>query len=53
MLAVPETLLQAVAYMEEETEQQVIDKLVCGMPLPVCFRWEDDGPHDVEIVDYH
>ena len=19
----------------------------------VCFRWEDDGPHDVEIVDYH
>ena len=19
----------------------------------VCFRWEQDGPHDVEIVDYH
>ena len=19
----------------------------------VCFRWEDDGPYDVEIVDYH
>ncbi len=19
----------------------------------VCFRWMDDGPHDVEIVDYH
>jgi proteic killer suppression protein len=19
----------------------------------VCFRWETDGPHDVEIVDYH
>ena len=19
----------------------------------VCFRWESDGPHDVEIVDYH
>ena len=19
----------------------------------ICFRWEDDGPHDVEIVDYH
>jgi proteic killer suppression protein len=19
----------------------------------VCFRWLDDGPHDVEIVDYH
>lgn len=19
----------------------------------VCFRWEHDGPHDVEIVDYH
>ncbi len=19
----------------------------------VCFRWKDDGPHDVEIVDYH
>lgn len=19
----------------------------------VCFRWSDDGPHDVEIVDYH
>jgi len=19
----------------------------------VCFRWTDDGPHDVEIVDYH
>ena len=18
-----------------------------------CFRWESDGPHDVEIVDYH
>ena len=19
----------------------------------VCFRWTEDGPHDVEIVDYH
>jgi len=19
----------------------------------ICFRWEDDGPRDVEIVDYH
>ncbi len=19
----------------------------------ICFRWEDDGPYDVEIVDYH
>ena len=19
----------------------------------ICFRWEDDGPHDVEIVDHH
>ena len=19
----------------------------------VCFRWSDDGPYDVEIVDYH
>ncbi len=19
----------------------------------ICFRWADDGPHDVEIVDYH
>ena len=19
----------------------------------VCFRWTDDGPHDVEMVDYH
>jgi proteic killer suppression protein len=19
----------------------------------VCFVWRDDGPHDVEIVDYH
>ena len=19
----------------------------------VCFRWLTDGPHDVEIVDYH
>ena len=19
----------------------------------ICFRWEDEGPHDVEIVDYH
>jgi proteic killer suppression protein len=19
----------------------------------VCFRWASDGPHDVEIVDYH
>lgn len=19
----------------------------------VCFRWKSDGPHDVEIVDYH
>ncbi len=19
----------------------------------LCFRWQDDGPHDVEIVDYH
>ena len=19
----------------------------------VCFRWTDDGPHDMEIADYH
>jgi proteic killer suppression protein len=19
----------------------------------ICFRWQADGPHDVEIVDYH
>ncbi len=19
----------------------------------VCFIWQDDGPHEVEIVDYH
>ena len=19
----------------------------------ICFRWEDDGPNDVEVVDYH
>jgi proteic killer suppression protein len=19
----------------------------------VCFTWQEDGPHDVEIVDYH
>ena len=19
----------------------------------ICFRWSEDGPHDVEIVDYH
>jgi proteic killer suppression protein len=19
----------------------------------VCFRWESDGPHDVQIVEYH
>ena len=19
----------------------------------MCFRWADDGPHDVEFVDYH
>jgi proteic killer suppression protein len=19
----------------------------------ICFTWKDDGPHDVEIVDYH
>ncbi len=19
----------------------------------ICFRWEADGPHEVEIVDYH
>ena len=19
----------------------------------ICFRWEDDGAHDVEIVDFH
>lgn len=19
----------------------------------ICFRWEDDGPYDVEILDYH
>lgn len=19
----------------------------------ICFRWEADGPHDVEIIDYH
>ena len=20
---------------------------------PVCFEWRDDGPHNVEIIDYH
>ena len=24
-----------------------------NMQWRICFRWEDDGPHDVEIVDYH
>ena len=19
----------------------------------ICFRWEDDGPYNVEVVDYH
>jgi len=19
----------------------------------ICFEWRDDGPHNVEIVDYH
>lgn len=19
----------------------------------ICFRWDDDGPYDVEVVDYH
>jgi proteic killer suppression protein len=19
----------------------------------ICFKWQADGPHDVEIVDYH
>lgn len=19
----------------------------------ICFRWSEDGPHDVEVVDYH
>ena len=19
----------------------------------ICFRWEDEGPYDVEVVDYH
>lgn len=19
----------------------------------ICFRWGEDGPHDVEVVDYH
>ena len=23
------------------------------MQWRVCFRWTDEGPHDVEIVDYH
>jgi len=22
-------------------------------PWRVCFRWKPDGPHDVEMVDYH
>lgn len=24
-----------------------------NMQWRICFRWLDDGPHDVEIVDYH
>ena len=24
-----------------------------NMQWRVCFRWSDDGPFDVEIVDYH
>lgn len=24
-----------------------------NMQWRVCFRWTEDGPHDVEIVDYH
>ncbi len=29
----------------------------CGIRINaqwrICFRWEADGPYDVEIVDYH
>lgn len=21
--------------------------------MAICFRWEEDGPSNVEIVDYH
>ena len=24
-----------------------------NMQWRVCFHWTEDGPHDVEIVDYH
>jgi proteic killer suppression protein len=24
-----------------------------NMQWRVCFEWRDDGPHNVEIVDYH
>ena len=24
-----------------------------NMRWRICFRWSDDGPYDVEIVDYH
>ena len=24
-----------------------------NMQWRICFRWADDGPNDVEIVDYH
>ena len=24
-----------------------------NMQWRICFRWSDDGPFDVEIVDYH
>jgi len=35
--------------------QATLGKLakLLGRGLQVCFRWSDDGPEDVEVVDYH
>ena len=29
------------------------DSIRINQQWRLCFRWEDDGPYDVEVVDYH
>lgn len=27
--------------------------IAVNMQWRLCFTWQEDGPHDVEMVDYH
>ena len=53
-----ETLQDLAALPSNRLESLSGDRIGChsirvNQQWRICFRWEDDGPYDVEIVDYH